>query len=59
MTKSLRSYPNEEKEFVAKRRLQNGTSGLGFWAAVDFGNYNMIDAKNFLKNKNKKENKNV
>jgi len=35
MSKSLRSYPAEERLRVINRRLEEETGGLGYWAAKD------------------------
>lgn len=37
MTKSIRSYPKNERDEVVRRRLAHPTDGLGHWAAVDYG----------------------
>ena len=36
MTKSLLSYPEERRQFIATRRLNGHIRGSGFWAAKDF-----------------------
>lgn len=33
MTKALASYPEEQRQSIATRRLNNSTRGNGFWAA--------------------------
>lgn len=35
MSKSIRSYPEEERRMVVKRRLESNTGGIGYWAARD------------------------
>ena len=35
MTKSIRSYPKNERDNIINKRLANHSGGLGYWAAVD------------------------
>ena len=43
MTKSLRSYPKNERLEVALRRIKEKKGGLGFFAAVDY--FKAVDKK--------------
>ena len=37
MTKSLRSFPKNERRRVARRRAKaSAQTGLGYWAAMDY-----------------------
>lgn len=36
MTKSLASFPEQDRLRIAQRRLKNQTKGNGYWAAVAF-----------------------
>lgn len=36
MSKSIRSYPKQERQSVVRRRIKGNTNGLGFWAAMDY-----------------------
>lgn len=35
MSKGIKSYPDEVKKAVIKRRESSGTLGLGYWGAMD------------------------
>jgi hypothetical protein len=35
VSKSIRSYPESERQRVIVRRLKGNTGGLGYWAAID------------------------
>lgn len=36
MSKSIRSFPEVERDAVANRRLKGATKGLGYWSAVKY-----------------------
>ena len=47
MSKSIRSYPKEQRPEVVRRRLAQDTHGLGYCAAVDYmARKKELDAQN-------------
>lgn len=35
MSRSIRSFPAEQRKQAVLRRLRSGSKGIGFWAAID------------------------
>ena len=38
MSKAIRSYPKDQRDAVAARRISGNTKGLGYLAALDYVN---------------------
>ena len=36
MSKGLRSYPKEDRRYIAHKRMSQTEKGLGYWAAYDW-----------------------